>query len=160
MAQGPPQCLCPSLTKSADQSPLAQRPITVLPVLFRVWASARARDLRPWQDTWAHPDLYGGIANREALQALLETTLDAEAAAVHDESWFAAFLDYYKYFYSISWSMQWPLADHWGLPEACLELVPASMWALLQVQGQWPPWSTLSAQQLHCARRPSCHGLG
>ena len=62
--------------------PLDQRPITVLPVLYRGWAAHRARDLRDWQEEWADPALFGGIAQREALQTALEMNLDLEEASL------------------------------------------------------------------------------
>ena len=45
----------PLTPKSASTKPLDQRPITVLPVLYRVWAAHRAQDLRGWQEAWPDP---------------------------------------------------------------------------------------------------------
>ena len=110
------QRLGPTHPKSASTNPLDQRPITVLPVLYRGWAAHRAQDLRGWQEEWADPALFGGIAQREALQAALEMNLDLEEASLQSAPWMAALLDYQKYFDSISWSILWPLARHLGLP--------------------------------------------
>ena len=35
-----------------DATPLGQRPLTVLPVVYRIWASARMVQLEPWFRRW------------------------------------------------------------------------------------------------------------
>ena len=35
-----------------DATPLGQRPLSVLPVVYRVWASARMLQLEPWFRSW------------------------------------------------------------------------------------------------------------
>ena len=35
-----------------DATPLGQRPLCVLPVVYRVWASARMMQLEPWFRSW------------------------------------------------------------------------------------------------------------
>ena len=42
-----------------DDSGDDQRPISVACLVYRVWASARARDLCAWQDAWAHESQWG-----------------------------------------------------------------------------------------------------
>lgn len=42
-----------------DDSGDDQRPISVSCLVYRVWASARARDLCIWQDAWAHESQWG-----------------------------------------------------------------------------------------------------
>ena len=38
-----------------DSTPLGQRPLSVLPVVYRIWASARMGQLHDWFKSWV-PD--------------------------------------------------------------------------------------------------------
>ena len=35
-----------------DATPLGQRPLCMLPVVYRIWASARVMQLEPWFKSW------------------------------------------------------------------------------------------------------------
>lgn len=39
--------------------PEDMRPITVMPILYRLWARTRLKDLIKWQETWALSDMHG-----------------------------------------------------------------------------------------------------
>ena len=56
--------------------PNQQRPITILLVLYRAWAGLRYDDLAEWQAEWTEDVMFGGMREREAVQAALEVTLD------------------------------------------------------------------------------------
>ena len=62
--------------------------------------------------------LYGGVGQREAMEAILAFALDLEGAQLTAQPWFAALLDDQKYFDTIAWEALWPLAEHWGIPLA------------------------------------------
>ena len=53
-----PPALCwgsiPLLPKEGPPSPLNLRPLTILSVLYRIWAGIRASQLGQWQETWIH----------------------------------------------------------------------------------------------------------
>ena len=55
-----------------DATPLGQRPLTVLPVVYRIWASARIVHLEPWFSVFSA----GG--GRSSVQAWFTTALDIE----------------------------------------------------------------------------------
>ena len=38
-----------------DSTPLGQRPLCVLPVVYRIWASARMGQLDDWFKSWVPP---------------------------------------------------------------------------------------------------------
>ena len=57
--------------KSPDESiawdVVATRPTTILPLLYRVWGSARSKDLLAWERRWLPPSVRGGHPGRGAL---------------------------------------------------------------------------------------------
>ena len=111
------QAVVPLIPKEGgDATPQNQRPITVLPVLYRAWAGMRYDDLREWQASWAEECMFGGIAEVEAAMAALETALESEEAMLDLSPLIAAFLDYSKFCDQLPREILWPLARHWGAP--------------------------------------------
>ena len=49
-----------------DATPLGQRPLTVLPVVYRIWASTRMSQLDDWFRSWVPDTVYsaGGVVVR------------------------------------------------------------------------------------------------
>ena len=47
------------LPKKNDHSPLAQRPISLLPMVYRLWAAARGAILKEWFTREGHPSAWG-----------------------------------------------------------------------------------------------------
>ena len=61
-----------------NATPLGQRPLSVLPVVCRVWASARMRQLNDWFHSW-HPDsVFSAGGRRSSVEAWFTTALDIE----------------------------------------------------------------------------------
>ena len=114
------QASVPLIPKGDGLGPFEQRPITVLCVQHRCWAKVRFNHLREWQRSWVDDSLYGGVEQREAMEAILAFALDPEDAQLSAQPWYAAFLDYQKYFDTIAWEALWPLAEHWGLPHGMI----------------------------------------
>ena len=61
-----------------DATPLGQRPLTVLPVVYRVWASARMIQLEPWFRSWVPSCVFSAGGGRSSVQAWFTTALDIE----------------------------------------------------------------------------------
>eukprot|EP00969_Alexandrium_andersonii_P187095 8267599-Alexandrium_andersonii.AAC.1 len=59
-------------------SPLGYRLLTVLPVVYRRWASIRLRHVDDWVSSWALPEMYAGVPGRGAQRAWWETAWRAE----------------------------------------------------------------------------------
>ena len=49
-----------------DSTPLGQRPLCVLPVVYRIWASARMGQLDDWLKSWVPDSVFsaGGVVDR------------------------------------------------------------------------------------------------
>ena len=61
-----------------DATPLGQRPLSVLPVVYRIWASARMVQLEPWFRSWVPPCVFSAGSGRSSVQAWFTTALDIE----------------------------------------------------------------------------------
>ena len=61
-----------------DATPLGQRPLSVLPVVYRVWASARMVHLELWFRSWVPSCVFSAGGGRSSVQAWFTTALDIE----------------------------------------------------------------------------------
>ena len=61
-----------------DAAPLGQRPLCVLPVVYRVWASARMMQLEPWFKSWVPSSVYSAGGGRGSVDAWFSSALDIE----------------------------------------------------------------------------------
>ena len=61
-----------------DATPLGQRPLSVLPVVYRVWASARMLQLEPWFRSWVPSCVFSAGGGRSSVEAWFTTALDIE----------------------------------------------------------------------------------
>ena len=61
-----------------DATPLGQRPLSVLPVIYRIWASARMLQLEPWFRSWVPSCVFSAGSGRSSVQAWFTTALDIE----------------------------------------------------------------------------------
>ena len=81
------------LPKKGDPSPLEQRPISLLPLVYRVWAAARGDLLRGWFAEQGHPSAWGQGAGRGADTAAWMAAVQAEVARAAGQDCFAAYID-------------------------------------------------------------------
>ena len=61
-----------------DASPLGQRPLSVLPVVHRIWASARMIHLEAWYRSWVLDSVFSAGGGRSSVEAWYTTALDVE----------------------------------------------------------------------------------
>ena len=59
-----------------DSTPLGQRPLSVLPVAYRIWASARMKHLEGWFQSWVPDSVYSAGNGRSSVEAWYTTALD------------------------------------------------------------------------------------
>ena len=60
-----------------DATPLGQRPLGVLQVVYRIWASARMVQLEEWFQSWV-PDSVYSAGGRSSVEAWYTAALDSE----------------------------------------------------------------------------------
>eukprot|EP00969_Alexandrium_andersonii_P148489 6563701-Alexandrium_andersonii.AAC.1 len=68
------------IPKAADSPPGDLRPITVLSVVYRLWARRHAGRLNSWMAEWVEKGLVGGLPYRCAASASHRVTLTVDAA--------------------------------------------------------------------------------
>ena len=61
-----------------DATPLGQRPLSVLPVVYRVWASARMVQLEDWFKSWVPDSVFSAGGGRGSVEVWYATPLDTE----------------------------------------------------------------------------------
>ena len=61
-----------------DATPLGQRPLSVLPVACRTWASARMLQLEDWFRSWIPDSVFSAGGGRSSVEAWYTTALDIE----------------------------------------------------------------------------------
>ena len=61
-----------------DATPLGQRPLSVLPVVYRIWASARMVQLDDWFRSWVPDSVFSAGGGRGSVEAWYTSALDIE----------------------------------------------------------------------------------
>ena len=61
-----------------DATPLGQRPLRVLPVENRIWASARMVQLEGWFKSWVPDSVFSAGGGRGSVEAWFSSALDIE----------------------------------------------------------------------------------
>ena len=61
-----------------DATPLGQRPLSVLPVVYRLWASARMGQLDGWFRSWVPDSVFSAGGGRGSVEAWYTSSLDIE----------------------------------------------------------------------------------
>ena len=61
-----------------DATPLGQRLLCVLPVVYRLWASARMVQLEPWFRSWVPDSVFSIGGGRSSVEAWYSSALDIE----------------------------------------------------------------------------------
>ena len=61
-----------------DSTPLGHRPLSVLPVVHRIWASARMKQLEGWFQSWVPSSVHSAGNGRSSVEAWYTTALDIE----------------------------------------------------------------------------------
>ena len=61
-----------------DSTPLGQRPLSVLPVAYRIWASVRMEKLEGWFRSWVPDSVFSAGNGRSSVEAWFTTAPDIE----------------------------------------------------------------------------------
>ena len=65
-------------TADGDSTPFGQRPLCVLPLDYRIWASVRLRHLDGWLRSWLPLSVFSAGGGRGSVEAWCSTALDFE----------------------------------------------------------------------------------
>ena len=61
-----------------DATPLEQKPLCVLPIVKRLWASVRLQQLKGWFESWFPKSVFSAGGGRSSVEAWYSTVLDLE----------------------------------------------------------------------------------
>ena len=61
-----------------DATPLGQRPLSVLPVVYRIWASSRMVQLEGWFKSWVPDSVFSAGGGRGSVEAWYTSAFDIE----------------------------------------------------------------------------------
>ena len=81
------------LPKKDDHEPLAQRPISLLPMVYKLWAAARGAILKEWFAREGHASAWGQSKGKGADTAAWMAAAQAELAAAGGYDAIAAYID-------------------------------------------------------------------
>ena len=110
-----------ALRKPTGTSPLDIRPISLAPIIYRIWAKIRFKQLQTWHVLWLPDVLRGGAPNREAADVYYHLALDIEHAQSSNHPLFGIFWDYKKCFDQVAWTIEYGLLHRMGMPPRVLE---------------------------------------
>ena len=71
-----------ALRKDTGTSPLDVRPISLAPILYKIWAKIRFTPLQCWHALWLPKALRGGAPGREAADVYYQLALDIEQSSL------------------------------------------------------------------------------
>ena len=71
--------------EGGDATPLGQRPLSVLPVVCRLWATVRLGHLQDWFDSWLPDSVFSAGGGRSSVDAWYSTAWDVEECLESDE---------------------------------------------------------------------------
>ena len=110
-----------SLAKRDDSHcPSDFRPIVLLSMLYRCWASIRSRQLLAHLANYVHEDAHGFLPYREPSQTWLQIQASVELALQSGSDLIGLSADVVKAFNNIRREPMWQLARHLGVPDEIL----------------------------------------
>ena len=102
------------IPKGLLRTPLSLRPITVLPVPYRIYASLRCQTLLKWQNSWIHPSQFAFCKGRSTTSLNSHLSFDL-LQRFHSYGSFAGIqFDFAKCFDSIPYSVIWDTLSYHG----------------------------------------------
>ena len=84
--------------KEGPPVPQNTRPLTLLSMAYRLWASVRLVDAIAWQESWAHPVAFGFRPARGALDGAAVTQVLLELCCLRGWAVAGTSIDYIKCF--------------------------------------------------------------
>ena len=101
-----------------DATPLGQRPLSVLPVVCRIWASARMVQIEGWFESWVLDSVFSAGGGRGSVEAWYTTALDIEEvlAGATDSDVHLFVADVVKSFDTVGRGILYRVLSSLGLP--------------------------------------------
>ena len=111
------------IPKGVARTPLSLRPITVLPVPYRLYASLRCQSLLSWQNTWIHSSQFAFCKGRSTTSLNSHLSFDL-LSRYRTHGCFAGLqFDFAKCFDSIPYSVIWSALRYYGCDSSLVDLL-------------------------------------
>ena len=102
------------IPKGVSRTPLSLRPITGLPVPYRIYASLRCQTLLTWQKSWIHPSQFAFCKGRSTTSLNSHVSFDLLHRYQSYQSFAGIQFDFAKCFDSIPYSVIWDELSYHG----------------------------------------------
>ena len=102
------------IPKGLARTPLSLRPITVLPVPYRMYASLGCQTLLKWQDNWIHSSQFAFCKGRSTTSLNSHLSFDLLSRYQQCGCFAGLQFDFAKCFDSIPYSVIWSSLRHYG----------------------------------------------
>ena len=106
--------------KDKPQALLDFRPISVYPLMYRLWTKVLFKKFISWFVKWTHPSIKGFLPGRSVQQITMHTAMLVEEAMHKNVPLFGATVDIYKCFDCLDWGLVFSLAADAGLPASLI----------------------------------------
>ena len=113
------------IPKPGEEGPLGTRPLTVLSMVYRLWAGTRLWEVMRWQESWVHPRAFGFRLARGAVDAATVTQALLELARLKGWRLEGLSLDYVKCFDLIPQAVVLRIARELGMDDGVLRALAA-----------------------------------
>ncbi len=111
------------IPKSFLRTPLSLRPITVLPVPYRVYASLRCQTLLLWQNSWIHSSQFAFCKGRSTISLNSTPSFDLLGRYQQYGSFAGIQFGFAKCFDSIPYSIIWETLLYYGCDPSLVSLL-------------------------------------
>ena len=103
------------IPKGEGGAPLEQRPITVTPIAYRVWAASRMYQCNKWQESWLQDTQHGARANHSTVNALLRVSVFFEQAILDGVPAYGIAIDLSKAFDNVPIDIVFAICEKMGM---------------------------------------------
>ena len=103
------------IPKGEGSLPLSQRPISVMSIVYRIWAATRARQCLTWQEYWIHKGQHGCRPKHSTSDALARISVTMESAMLNGEELVGAAVDFAKAFDNVPTAIGLAILRRMGL---------------------------------------------
>ena len=108
------------IPKGEGGNPLDLRPITVTPIVYRLWAAIRTKQCMGWQDLWIHRGQHGARARHSTGDALIRISLEFEEAILNGDNMKGIAVDLSKAFDNVPEKITFAVLDKMGIDKGLL----------------------------------------
>ena len=103
------------IPKGEGMLPLSQRPLSVMSIVYRIWAAVRVRQCLQWQERWVAPGQHGCRQNRGCADVLAKVSVEFEDAILEGRHVVGAAVDFAKAFDNVPTAIALSVLKHLGM---------------------------------------------